>query len=312
MLLIQLKLLERNQLKYDLGIGVLGYFTSLTFVFNFIVLIFIMMLYDFISSRRLYMYENFISIILISFLISYLNLSLLLLALIVFISMFIGSIVGGLLKMYTIKMHIKRNISGAIFLIVIIIFAYVVLLHTNYFAPPHIVSNIDKPYLTKLQLSNIFGSGGYSENLLSITTTGIGGSFYVFPTPIKEDLLYNVSLADISANGGFLTLFYNFTFINNSRIMYDNITSQTWNTNQASLLFSHYALSLKGTPNTYINLGSKNGMGYILEEGVLNNTMPSFLILAQKSNYITFISCYGILCTNKNALSLVNQTSNDI
>jgi hypothetical protein len=175
-----------------------------------------------------------------------------------------------------------------------------------------VVSNINKPYLTQIQLSGIFGYGFYSENPLSINATGIGGSFYVFPTPIKEDLSYGVSLADITANGGFLVTFYNFTFVNSSRTMYANITAQTWDTPQASLLFSEYALSLKKTPNTYITLGSANGTQYVLEEGVVNNTAPSFLIVAQRSNYITFLSCYGLLCTSKNAFALINQTSSDI
>ncbi len=299
-------------IKDNLNLGISGYFTSLIFLYNFIILIFLMSLYDEITSRRLYMYENFIAVMLISLVISYTNLNLFLVIATVFVSVFLGSIIGGFLRMYSIKAHMKRSISGAISLVILILFVYVVALHTNYFAPPTTITNINKPYLTQSQLNNIFRRGHYSENPLNVTSQGIGSSFYLFPTPIKEDLLYKVSLANIASNGGFLIIFYNFTFVNNSRIMYNNITIQTWNTNQASLLFGKYAISLKETPNTYINLGFMNGVQYVLEEGVMNNTAPSFLIVAQKSNYITFLSCYGLLCTNRNAIALINQTSNDI
>ena len=312
MLVLILSMGTLGIIKENQNLGVLDYFTSLVFLTNFVVLIFLMIVYDAIASKRLYMYENFIAILLMSLAISYTNLSLFLVTVVTFVSVFLGAIIGGFLRMYAIKANIKRNVSGAIFLVVIILFAYIVALHTNYFAPPPIVTNINKPYLTHVQLNNIFGYGHYSENPLSINTTGIGSSLYVFPTPIKEDLLYGVSLADVTANGGFLVTFYNFTFVNNSRVMYVNITEQTWDTPQASLLFSEYALSLKKTPNAYLKLGSINSMQYVLEEGVMNNTTPSFLIVAQESNYMTFLSCYGLLCTNKNALALINQTSSDI
>lgn len=299
-------------IKENLNLGILGYFTSLAFLYNFFILIFLMAIYDAIASRRLYMYENLITVLLISLAISYLSLSLFLVAAIVFVSVFLGAIVGGFLRMYATKAGIKKSVSGAISLIIIILFAYVIALHTNYFAPPTVIINVNKPYLTQSQLNNVFGYGIYSENPLSISATGIGGSLYVFPTPIKEDLLYDVSLSSIAANGGFLVTFYNFTFVNNLRVMYANITAQTWDTPQASLLFSEYAVSLKKTPNNYINLGLANGMQYMLEEGVMNNTTPSFLIVTQESNYLTFLSCYGLLCTNKNALALINQTSNNI
>lgn len=299
-------------IKENPNLGMSGYFASLTFLYNFVILLFLMAIYDALASRRLYMYENVIAILLISFAMSYATLSLFLVAVVTFVGVFLGAVVGGFLRMYAIRARIKRNVSGAISLVIIILFAYVIALHTNYFAPPTTVTNINKPYLTQSQLSSIFGYGHYFKSPLYINTTGVGGSLYVFPTPIKEDLLYGVSLADITANGGFLVVFYNFTFVNNSKVMYENITTQTWNTPQASLLFGEYALSLKKTPNTYINLGSTNGMQYILEEGVMNNTMSSFLIVAQESNYITFISCYGLLCTNKNAFALINQTSSDV
>ncbi|MCW1294788.1 MAG: hypothetical protein QXE05_06180 [Nitrososphaeria archaeon] len=299
-------------IKENLNLGILGYFTSLAFLYNFFILIFLMAIYDAIASRRLYMYENLITVLLISLAVSYLSLSLFLVAVIVFVSVFLGAIVGGFLKMYAMKAGIKKSVSGAIFLIIIILFAYVIALHTNYFAPPTVIINVNKPYLTHSQLNNVFGYGIYSENPLSISATGMGSSLYVFPTPIKEDLLYDVSLSNIAANGGFLVKFYNFTFVNNLRVMYANITAQMWDTPQASLLFGEYAVSLKKTPNNYINLGSANGMQYVVEEGVINNTTPSFLIVTQESNYLTFLSCYGLLCTNKNALALINQTSNNI
>ena len=299
-------------IKENLNLGVSGYFTSLAFLYNFVVLLFLMVIYDAVASRHLYMYENVISILLISLAISYTTLSPFLMTVVTFASVFLGAIAGGFLRRYAVKADIKRNVSGAISLFIIILFAYIIALHSNYFVPPATVINVNKPYLTQLQLSSVFGYGIYSENPLSINTTGIGGSLYLFPTPIKEDLLYGVSLADITANGGFLVTFYNFTFINNSRIMYANITEQTWNTPQASLLFSEYAVSLKKTQNTYLKLGTTNNMQYILEEGVINNTAPSFLIVAQNSNYITFLSCYGLLCTSKNTIALINQTSSDV
>ncbi len=103
----------------------LRYFVSFAFLTNFIILLFVMVLYDLMVSRRLYMYENIISILFLSFALLYENLGLFIFSLLVFLCVFLGSIIGGFLRSGAMKAGIKREISGAITLVFIFLFFYI-------------------------------------------------------------------------------------------------------------------------------------------------------------------------------------------
>jgi hypothetical protein len=296
-----------NFIKLPSTFGLYNFFTSITFLYDFIVMILVMIFYDVITSRRLWMYENLFSLLIILLAFSMIQLNLFKIVALTIVSIIIGSVIGGVIRYYSIKAGVKSEISGALFFIIAALLLLTLSLHSNLIVSPSIPSNINEPYLTQSQLNSTFGYGTYSENPLSVSGTGIGGSLYVFPTPIKELLLYNVSLADVEANGGYLVTFYSFTFVNSSKIIYANLTQQVWNTPQAGLLMQDYELSLSKVPNTTVKIGSLNGFNYVALTSIGNNSTPNFLIVGQNNNYITFISCYGLLCRENEMNSLLQD-----
>ena len=292
--------------------GIYNFFTSTTFLFDFIAMGLVMIIFDGITSRKIWGIEDFFSLLFILLTFSVIQLNILTLIFLTFLSIVAGSFIGGIIRYYSIRMNIKKEVSGAVLFIVIVYLLFVFSLHSDIINPPSVPQHINLPYLTRTQLIEIFGNGHYYETPLSVSAEGIGGSLYVFSTPIKELLIYKVSLANVNANGGYLVLFYNYSFMNWSKVYYVNLTEEIWDTSQAGLLMQQYETSLNKTPNKDIKMGVLNELDYVIITSIDNCSIPNFLIIAQHNNYIAVVSCYGLLCRENAANKLVESISQDI
>jgi len=171
--------------------NLITYFTTPSSITNLALLLILMVIYDYFTAHKLYMYENLIAGVLVSMLLGFFN-TFTAEILLSFLGLYVGLLFGRSLRHFAIESNEKRHISGAITFLLVLWIVFVFSSNNN-----SISSTLSE--ITRTLQNNLASGSTYSGSLL---TTSIM-PYISTPTEIVTGVATQIST---SGNGGSATI----------------------------------------------------------------------------------------------------------